>query len=470
MVTKRTPKKIVDAAPLFEQAASEPGKHESRPLTPTEYQAEGWKPDDDEIALALKPELENKVAYFYSDWRVYQGGCWTRRTGADVRKYIRQELRSWRKRGVGVSQHKIKSLASMLEDDLAISDMDLMDTQDEQRRYVNLRNGLFNLETLQLEEHRPELYFTTQLDFDYDADAQCPNFHKYLNSSLVLPDSKETDVSLKMLVLEALGYSMTARTDLKASFWLVGEKDSGKSTFIALIKALMGNLHTTIDLNQLGTNRFLLAGIVGKRVVTFTESGSNTYLNDAQYKTLVGGSDEVYADVKNRDGISFRPECKVWWAMNEMPRINDRSGATTRRIHIIPFNRSIPENERVGNLEQLLWSERSGIFNEMVAYYIRLTNMKTFEHCAQSEQRRQAYILDNDTEATYVLERCEQHSSYKAKSGELFNDYKEWCLTNGFHHKNHINIANEWRRLGFKDRTLHGMTVWDGVKLREQKF
>ena len=180
-------------------------------------------------------------------------------------------------------------------------------------------------------------------------------------------------------MLEALAYSLTARTDLKASFWLVGQKDSGKSTFIAMIKALMGDLHTTIDLTQLGINRFLLAGIVGKRVVTFTEASSSTVLPDALYKALVGGSDEIYADVKNRDPICFRPEAKIWWAMNEMPRMSDRSGATTRRIYIFPFNRTIPQEQRISNLEQRLSRERPGIFNSILDA-LRILNSKRRLH------------------------------------------------------------------------------------------
>jgi len=52
----------------------------------------------------------------------------------------------------------------------------------------------------------------------------------------VFPDSGKPDGRLETLVLEALAYSMTARTDLKASFWLWGKPDSGKSTFIAFIR------------------------------------------------------------------------------------------------------------------------------------------------------------------------------------------------------------------------------------------
>lgn len=427
-------------------------------------------PDDDQIALHLVelPEIKDKLAYFYSSWRLYEHGVWTAQETYEVRRYIRQQMRGWRGVGVKVNQRRITSLASMLEDDLYIPDRKLIGTAEDQGRYINLRNGMYNLETMEFEpEHRPELLFTTQLDFEYDPDAECPVFKKYMRSSLVQPDSDTPDHALYMLLMQALGYSMTARTDMKRSFWLVGRKDSGKSTFVSLLKGLMGNLHATIDLTQLATNRFLLAGIVGKRVVSFTESDSNSVLPDALYKTLVGGTDEIYADVKNRDAISFRPEAKVWWAMNDgqLPRVADRSGATMQRIIIIPFNRTIPEKDRIHNLEQLLMNERSGIFNEAITYLKRLQNGGAFERCEQSEDRRREYIMENDTEATFIEDKFELREDYKIRGSELYRAYIAWCSENGFKPKNSNQIAKEWRRLGFTHSRSDG-AWWLGLRLK----
>lgn len=447
-----------------------PPDESAAPVT-TELDTLGHKPDDDKIVLRLTPRLKGKLAFFHSQWKRYIGGCWRGRDVYETRHYVRDELRKLRDgytdAGIKVNQGRIKALASMLEDDLYIPDRHIIERQKEQTNYINLKNGMFNLTTMQFEpEHCADLYFTTQLDFDYDPEAEAPTFRKYLNSSLVHPNGK-TDFELVQLATEALAYSMTARTDLKASFWLVGQKDSGKSTFIAMIKALMGDLHTTIDLTQLGVNRFLLAGIVGKRVLTFTEASSSTMLPDALYKALTGGNDEIYADVKNRDPICFRPEAKVWWAMNEMPRMSDRSGATARRIVIIPFNRSVPEHERILNLEQLLISERSGIFNELVIYLHRLKSAGNagFDHCEQSDNLMQEYIMENDTEATFLTECCDLHEAYKVRAKVLYDAYAGWCISNGFKPKNSNQLAKEWRRLNFVQKTSDG-SWWHGLQVR----
>lgn len=441
-----------------EPSADEPKAPEAR-----------YRPDDDELAIAIAREFGDRTGYMYQTWREYTDeGAWEERSVSEVRLRIRKFLRGWRDHGVQVTTNRIRALTSMLEDDLSVPDRALLALADEQAKYINLRNGLLNLATMKLESHRRDLYFTSRLDFDYDEDADCPNFRRFLNSSLVLPDSEETDWKLVTLVQEALGYSLTARTDLKASFWCVGARDSGKSTLMAMIKGLMGSLHTTIDLTQLGDNRFLLGCLVGKRVATFTESNSNTLLPDAIYKTLVGGSDDLYVDVKNRDPIVFRPIVKIWWGMNfgSIPRISDRSGATTRRIHFIPFNRTIPERKRKGNLEALLLSERPGILNALITHYLRLTRAGgEFERCPQSEAMRQEYILKNDTEQTYLNDRAVLTANERVSSSALYADYRAWCDVNGFKPKTINQIADEWKRLGLRHYMSNGRAFWQGLKL-----
>lgn len=448
----------------FEEAAPEVESPAPPPPAPS------YKPDDDMIAKELTPTLAGKLAFFHSQWKMYERGAWRGRDQYETRRYIRQQLADpeagWRQRGVQVNQGKIRAVAAMLEDELYLPDRQIMEQQREQAKYINLRNGLFNLETYQLEDHRPDLYFTTQMDFDYDPDAYSSTFRRYLNSSLVLPGTKETDWHLVDRVIEMLAYCVTARTDLKASFWLVGGKDTGKSTMITLIKSLMGDLHTTLDLTQLGINRFLLAGMVGKRVVTFTEGDTNAILPDALYKALTGGSDEIFADVKNREPIVFRPEAKIVWAMNNMPRMADRTGATARRIVMIPFNRTIPEDERLGNLEQLLISERSGIFNALMDALQALNKRGWFAPCEQSDQMLQDYVMDNDTEAAFVEDSCERHESYKLRGKALYDAYAAWCIANGFKAKNSKQVAKEWRRLGFEQHTSAG-SWWHGLRLRQ---
>lgn len=433
---------------------------------PTDDSTLTFNPDDDQLATWIAKSWDKKAAYFRSNWFVYEDGCWIDRDRRQLRTRIRRLLATERTHlPKGVSQARINAVSSMLEDDLYIPDQTISATELEFADYINLRNGLFNLNTFKLEPHRPEMYLTSQLDFEYDPDAECPQFRKFLQTSLT-DESGNPDIDMIMLLTEFMAYSMTARTDLKASAWLVGVPDSGKSTIITFMRSLMGNLHATIDLGQLATNRFLLAGIVGKRVVTFTEADGTSFLPDAIYKALVGGKDEIYVDVKNKDGIAFVPICKIIWSMNGAPRINDRSGATFNRLQVILFDKTIPKDKQIGDLDELLNREKAGAFNWLMAAYRRLKSSHTFTRSDRSVRWLEQYKRENDTEFVYASEQLDYDPAQKIAGQELYDDYRNWCEQSGFKPKNITQVAKEWRRLGLQDVRIHGKTIWQGAKLK----
>ncbi len=427
-------------------------------------------PDDDEIALAIADQWDNLYGFFHAEWRLYEGGCWRVRQLPEIQRDVRRFLRQFRRQGVQVTQSRIKAITSMLRDEVFITDRDVIDTAAERKQYIPLRNGVYNVDTMTLEPHRADLYFTNQLSFEYNPIAQCPNFMRFLHSSLVIPGTSTTDEEMVSFVQEALAYSMTARTDMKASFWLYGEPDSGKSTLLSVIRALMGDLHTTIDLNMLGGNRFMLGGIVGKRVVTFSEADQGVVLPDGLYKALVGGSDEVFADVKNRPAVIFTPEAKLWWAMNNTPRTTDRSGATTNRLRPILFTRTIPKSERIAGLDGILASECAGIFNWLLVGYRRLVTTGKFTSVIAAERWLEEYKLENDTELSFINDACERDLSSKLQARDLYTAYANWCMANGFKPKNINQVSRDWLRIGLEKTKANGRYWWHGVRMKNEKF
>lgn len=425
------------------------------------------KPDDDELARTIA-ERWQIVRFLHNQWHKYEGGSWVSKAPQQMQVELRALLREFRFQvqslEINISQTRVTKISQMLQGDLWVEDKEYNALQRIQEHYINLRNGLYDLASHKLIDHDPALMFTTQLDFDYDPDAKCPTWMRYLETSLVKADDTPDEQTI-MLLQEAIAYSMTARTDMKASFWLVGKPDSGKSTLVAFIGSLMGSLHTTLDLTQLGANRFLLSGIIGKRVVTFTEASENSVLPDALYKALVGGTDQIYADVKNRPGIAFKPIAKLWWAMNGAPRMTDRSGATLNRLKVILFDKSIPPHQQIGNLYDRLVEERPGIFNWLMDGYIRLLEKGRFTSSDRSESWREGYRVENDTELTFINECCERDREQFVQAEVLYRTYKRWCEDGGFRPKNMNQAAKDWERLGFHRTTVNGVRRWHGLRI-----
>ncbi len=124
---------------------------------------------------------------------------------------------------------------------------------DSDRNYINLANGMFNTETYELEEHDPELNSSVQNPLEYDPNAQCPRFNRYLDEVFL------GDKDVICVVQEMMGYFLTSETRAHKMFILEGMGSNGKSVFIEVLEHLCGlqNVsHVSMnDLNQIVCTR-----------------------------------------------------------------------------------------------------------------------------------------------------------------------------------------------------------------------
>lgn len=421
-----------------------------------------YKPDDDEIADELVHIWNGNFRYFRNLWHRYTAGYWqplTRGISGDVIRMVKSK----RFLGVKPSKTKCQSVEWFCQQELGLEDESVVDNEPD---YLNLKNGLFNLKTNKLEKHLRSKYITCQAAFSHDEGATAPTFLKWLKSMLVTPDGKP-DTQLYYLVLEAMGYTLTADMSHRVSFWLVGPTGSGKSTLINIMIALMQDYHVVIDLNELGTNRFMLSMAAGKRLITFGESNANLKLADGLYKTLVS-NDAIVADVKNHDPITFKPQAKIWWGMNNLPYVADRSGAVDSRVIILPFRRQIPREQWDLTLEdRIKRDELPGVFNLALVGLQRLRHAGHFTKVEQVEAEKNEYQQSNDIYATFLADDEWCKPDGKTPPTPLYRAFAAWARENGInHYVTSVTIKREWLRLGLK-YTHSGSRFYEGIGLTE---
>jgi P4 family phage/plasmid primase-like protien len=416
-------------------------------------------PDDDELGDLVIELVQPSHAYFRDTWHKYNNGYWQESKG--INHEIIATLRANRWKGVRPSRARCSSVEFFVQVALEVED----DSQvDNYPQYINLRNGLFNLNTFQLENHRKDVLVTARCDFNYDKNAAAPNFRNWIASMLVKEDGT-TDFELINLLQEAMGYSLTSDTSRRVSFWVWGPTGSGKSTLLNILVALMESYHAPLDLNQLGTNRFLLARIAGKRLVTFGEADAQTKLADGMYKMLVS-DDIIIADVKNREPIEFVPQCKIWWGMNNLPYVSDRSGAIDSRVIILPMRQQIPREDWDLELDNKLKGELAGIFNFALEGLQRLRRQGDFTRVAQVEALRDDYRKSQDIYAAFLEDDAwVTLDDGKTEPTLLYKAFCAWANESGIkHHASGHSIAREWERLKLK-RGNSGGRFYSGVSL-----
>lgn len=420
-----------------------------------------WKPTDDVLGDRFISQHGDEYTWLYESWHSYDRGVWKRNE-------VAPQIDMWRLL-IGNKANGIKPTADKVSSILKYANLFLRPGEEEidSRKYINLQNGVYNLETGNLEEHKRELYMTSQLSFDYDPEAKAPTWRKFLDQVLVGNDGKP-DLPLQRVVKQAFGYSLTANTDHRVSFWLVGASGTGKSTLLNVLINLAGESHASIDLEFLTKNEYQFAHLPGKRLVTFTEPSAGAKLEDGAYKRLVS-QDMLTGRHPHGRPFEFVGEFKVWGAMNELPRVSDRSDAVYNRVIIIPMNRVIPPEARDHRLIDKLLSEKAGIFNWALKGWESLKEEGRFERAKASATALKEWRQENDTEAAFVEDMCYLNSQ-QTPARSLYSAYKAWCKENGYYAKSERTVARDWVRLGATKKRLSSGIVYQGIGLKVDTY
>ncbi|WP_349401291.1 DNA primase family protein, partial [Clostridium perfringens] len=164
---------------------------------------------------------------------------------------------------------------------------------------VNVRNGLLDIRDMSFKEHTPSYLSTVQLNVEYNPQAHCPQFEKFLNEVL--------DCRLIPLVQEILGYLLTTNTSAQKSFVLLGPARTGKSTLLWVVEyLLLGKKNVSnIPWQEIG-DKFKTAELLGKLANVFSDLPSKS-IDDTGIFKVVTGEDYLMAEKKNKNPFKFRP-------------------------------------------------------------------------------------------------------------------------------------------------------------------
>lgn len=146
--------------------------------------------------------------------------------------------------------------------------------------------------------------------------------------------------------LRLLGFSILGINPKKAVF-LVGAKDTGKSTFQNMMNAALGDLSLWREPRILLDTRFksALAEALSRRVCMVGELGEKTI--DAGLFKRITGNDEVSCELKgvNRP-VTLRARCVLISGCNDAPDVPNVDAATKSRFVVIPFKHRVPSDKK----------------------------------------------------------------------------------------------------------------------------
>ena len=335
------------------------------------------------------------------------------------------------------------------------------------KNYMPVKNGLLNLQTFELEPFTPDKYFTFKLDIEYNKEAQCPEFRKFISEVVRAEDIP--------IIQEYIGYLLLPDMPAHKTLWLYGVGRNGKSTLAKIIKGLLGSQNViSIPLEELdGNHRFSIVQFYGKLVNIVSEPATRKAMETVWFKKLTGG-DWIVAEVKNKNRrIGFYNFAKFIILGNKYPQVRDTTPAFWDRLIIIEFPHRFTGDKAKKNLaEKILESEKSGILNWALEGLKRLkANDYNFTESKSTERMKIEFKRLSNSAESFIEEMLEKDVDSIIPKSELYDAYKEYCELYGLPVIGKGEFTKEIMRLPYVRETVQKINgkvtrCWRGVRVK----
>jgi putative DNA primase/helicase len=328
--------------------------------------------------------------------------------------------------------------------------------------------GLFNAtnHTIDLvgrweREHRPGDLLTKVAGAAWRKDADAPTWEAFLAE--VLPDAEVRDY-----VQRAVGYCLSGDVSEQVMFLLIGEGANGKSTFISAIENVLGDYAGIAAKDLLVSQRHdphptSMADLFGVRLAVGVETEQTDTLAESKVKQLTGG-DKIKARRMREDFWEYTPTHKLWLATNFLPRIRGRDHAMWRRLRVIPFSVTIPEDRRDGQLPAKLAAEADGILRWAIEGHHAWRD-RSLKPPAAVVEAVDEYKASQDWFAAFIEDAELELSKGMGQidTSVLVEKYRSWCRDDGRPHLSRQEFAQELQAHGCVAAKSNGKRVWKGI-------
>ncbi len=301
--------------------------------------------------------------------------------------------------------------------------------------YINMSNGVLNLETRVLLPHSPEYKQTKISGTAYLEGADCPEFKAMMER--LLPNADTRKELQKAFGLCLAKEQLPAKKVLNL---LVGPKDTGKTTVLNTILAVLqeGQYGKTVDNSLLMQSRTdktrgpEMAAFMDTLMVCSSESNESDKLDTAKVKALTGDTTISFRYNFSNKVIQFKAICGLFIDSNYKPYIPPRDTATWDRLRIFPFVCRVTEKDPT--LKKKLIIEQPGIFNWLLeGLDMVLAEGEIFE-TEEMKEYKDGYKHEVDTVEQFV-EDClikTESPADRIIRARLFDTYQGWCEDNHY--------------------------------------
>ena len=281
-------------------------------------------------------------------------------------------------------------------------------------------------------------------------------------------NSELIDYVQKIVGLAAIGKVMSELLIIA-----YGDGRNGKSTFWNSIARVLGNYSGAISADSLtvGCKRNVkpeLAELKGKRLVIAAELEEGVRMNTSIVKQL-SSTDPIHAEKKYKPPFEFIPSHLTVLYTNHLPRVGAIDSGTWRRIKVIPFNAKIEGKKDIKNYTDYLVEKAGGAILTWVIEGARKAETAGGKIAEPSVviNATERYKEKNNWMQQFIDDMCLIDKDAVQKSGEFYNEYRNYCLRNGECTRSTTDFYAELENLGFFRKKSNKGTFIYGISIKK---
>ncbi len=298
---------------------------------------------------------------------------------------------------------------------------------------ISFKNGLLDINTMELGDHDKNLFIVNQIPHDYDASAECPKWLEWVGETI-----PADDVSY---LQEWMGYHFYPLITEAAFTVCTGSGANGKTILMDLLLEIIGRKNNTdISLPALSYELFSRAQL-DKKLANISDDLGNTVIKTSGELKKASSGSWVNAQHKFGHPFDFKPYAKITYACNEPPEIRDQSEAIRIRLRVIRFPYKFAKNpegiqkqarDREGLMAELR-AEINGIINWMLVGLRRfLDNNSTFTTSMGTEETWKYYYRKSMPVVAFAEECLEstENDDDKMTVEKMHEHLSKWLYEN----------------------------------------
>lgn len=297
--------------------------------------------------------------------------------------------------------------------------------------YVATKNGLVHYKTKVFKEFTPDIFLTSKIPTSYN-----PNAYNEFVDDTLRKVSCEHESTLAN-IYEMFAQVLYPEILIDQIIYLLGTvADNGKSTILHMIKATFdsGGQISSVSPQRLANNNFAGSSMYGKMANIVDDLPNIEIVDTGNIKsTVTGGYLEI--EEKGKGSHSVRMQTPFIIASNHYPKFKESGKQINKRLHIIPFEYSFKDDERltVSESTEIIYSESAK------KYILKLA----IDTLSDMLNRNGAYITPNDrsdrsiemfTENNNPLSEYLEYRDIdyflNTPGTIVYKDYKIWCSNN----------------------------------------